>query len=273
MPELPEVETIKRGLAPLLVQQSILSVAVRRPNLRWPMPKDELNQALPGETIRSVSRRGKYLLFSIGGGNLIIHLGMSGVLRHLPVNIPYVKHDHFNVALENGSHLRLNDPRRFGAVLWSGERVEEHPLIASLGPEPLSEQFNPKVLYTGVKGRKTAIKTTIMDSHLVVGVGNIYAAESLFLAKIHPLRAAGKMSPAACKRLVVAIKQILEFAIEKGGTTLKDFRNGEGQPGYFQQSLNVYGRASEKCQVCATVIEQIRLGGRATAFCPQCQKD
>ncbi|MBF0357950.1 MAG: bifunctional DNA-formamidopyrimidine glycosylase/DNA-(apurinic or apyrimidinic site) lyase [Magnetococcales bacterium] len=272
MPELPEVETIRRGLAPLLSQQEILSVAVRRKDLRWPMPKSELLQALPGQVIREVNRRGKYLLMPIGEGCMIIHLGMSGVLRHLAKDVPFIKHDHFDIAFKNGSHLRLNDPRRFGAVLWTTEDPGKHKLLASLGPEPFTEAFSPEYLFKRSRGRRVAIKNFLMDSHVVVGAGNIYSAESLFLAKINPLRNAGDITRLDCQRLVAAIKNRLTASIEQGGTTLKDFRNEDGKPGYFQQSLNVYGRAGEACLVCAATIEQIRLGGRASAFCPKCQK-
>ncbi|MBF0379435.1 MAG: bifunctional DNA-formamidopyrimidine glycosylase/DNA-(apurinic or apyrimidinic site) lyase [Magnetococcales bacterium] len=272
MPELPEVETIRRGLAPLLIKQEIKAVTTRRENLRWPMPIKELADNLPGHTIDDVSRRGKYLLMPIGRGSLIVHLGMSGVLRHHKKNIPYVKHDHFDIAFKNGSHLRLNDPRRFGAVLWTSEPPLNHPLLAKLGPEPLLADFNADYLYEKSRGRKGGIKSFLMDSQVVVGAGNIYAAESLFIAKINPLRPAGKLDKKDCEKLVAAIKKILLASIELGGTTLKDFRNEDGKPGYFQQSLNVYGRGGEECVVCAATIEQYRSGGRATAFCPQCQK-
>ncbi|MBF0446611.1 MAG: bifunctional DNA-formamidopyrimidine glycosylase/DNA-(apurinic or apyrimidinic site) lyase [Magnetococcales bacterium] len=272
MPELPEVETIRRGLEPLLSDQIIRQVTVRRPDLRWPIPAEVLRQSLPGQTILAVTRRGKYLLLPIADGTLIVHLGMSGVLRYLAADTPFVKHDHFDLALGNGAHLRLNDPRRFGAVLWTTQPAKSHPLIASLGPEPLTDDFSKKQLYEQSRGRKLAIKNFIMDAHHVVGVGNIYAAEALFLAGIHPEQAAGDLTKPAAERLVSAIKKVLTFAIEQGGTTLKDFRHSDGQPGYFQQSLNVYGRQGQGCPACSTPIEQIRLGGRSTAFCPQCQK-
>ncbi len=272
MPELPEVETICRGLVPVVCDKTIGKVTVRRRDLRWPVPEEALQKALPKARIEKIERRGKYLLFSIGSGVMIVHLGMSGVLRHMPESAPFGKHDHFDIAFGDDSHLRLNDPRRFGSVLWTTADPAKHKLIAPLGPEPLSEDFDPRFLHDFSRKRRGAIKNFLMNSHVVVGVGNIYAAEALFLAGINPARPAEAVTLADCEALVDAIKKTLKAAIEQGGTTLKDYRNGEGKPGYFQQSLNVYGRLGEACPVCKTPIEQVRLGGRASAFCPRCQK-
>lgn len=270
MPELPEVETTRRGIAPHLEGQRIAKVIVRNPALRWPVP-DHIRHDLPEQLIHRVSRRAKYLLLATDKGTLILHLGMSGHLRMLSAATPAAKHDHFDLVLENGQCLRLNDPRRFGAILWSATG-EQHPLLARLGPEPLGNDFTEEHLQQACTGRKTAIKQVIMDSHIVVGVGNIYANEALFLAGIHPGRAAGNISKARLILLSEAIKQVLTTAIQQGGTTLRDFLGSDGKPGYFQQQLQVYGRSGEPCLRCAAPIKQIRQGQRSSFYCAQCQK-
>lgn len=270
MPELPEVETTRRGIAPHLEGQRIERIVIRRPALRWPIPPALLT-TLPGQTIHLVARRAKYLLLHTDAGTLLLHLGMSGHLRLLPAGTPVLTHDHFDIITVNGQCLRLNDPRRFGAVLWA-EPGQTHPLLATLGPEPLSEQFNADTLKACAKGRKTSIKALIMDNHMVVGVGNIYANEALFLSGIHPAQASGKVSGPNLERLAENIKQVLTEAIRQGGTTLRDFLASDGKPGYFQQQLSVYGRAGQPCLVCSSEIQQIRQGQRSSFFCPHCQK-
>lgn len=275
MPELPEVETTRRGIQSHLEQQVIIEVVVRETRLRWLIQPD-LPQILGGATIHSVTRRGKYLLFTVThpphpGGTLLIHLGMSGNLRIVTADQALQKHDHVDWVLSNQKILRYHDPRRFGAVLWTAQPPERHTLLATLGPEPLTDAFNGDYLYQRSRTQHTAIKTWIMNSHQVVGVGNIYANEALFLAGIQPQHAANSLSLAACHRLADSIKTVLSQAIQQGGTTLRDFVNGEGKPGYFQQSLQVYGRAQQPCSACASPIQQVQLNQRATYFCPQCQ--
>ncbi len=270
MPELPEVETTRRGIEPHLVGRSVTSLDVRQPKLRWPVP-DHLSQLLPGRAVQSVERRGKYLLIRFDCGELLVHLGMSGSLRVVDKTKSPGKHDHVDLTLNDGKCLRLTDPRRFGAVLWQAEG-ELHELLAHLGPEPLSDQFDADYLIERAKGRKTAIKTFIMDSKVVVGVGNIYANEALFAAGIHPKRAAGQISRARMERLVDEIKRVLAAAIMQGGTTLKDFVGSDGKPGYFKQELNVYGRRGEPCVTCERPLKEIRLGQRSTVYCSHCQR-
>jgi len=269
MPELPEVETTRRGIAPHIHEQKIRDVIVRQAKLRWPIPRG-LKQKLSGSEITGVQRRGKYLLISVDGGSLILHLGMSGSLRIVDADLPPGKHDHVDIVLGSGKCLRFHDPRRFGALLWSKEPLK-HELIRTLGPEPLDESFNADYLFKASRGRKVAVKNFIMDSHVVVGVGNIYASESLFMAGIHPTRPAGRVSKARYAVLVDAIKQVLSRAIEQGGTTLKDFVREDGKPGYFAQSLNVYGRDGEACN-CGGVIRKKVIGQRSSFYCPDCQK-
>lgn len=271
MPELPEVETTRRGIEPHLRGQRIKQLIVRQRRLRWPIPRG-LEQKLAGQHIKQVTRRGKYLLLSIGNGTLIIHLGMSGSLRLLPNTTTPGPHDHVDLLLDTGGCLRFTDPRRFGAWLWTDKPVEQHPLLASLGPEPLSEAFNSGYLYPRSRGRKLAVKNFIMNSHIVVGVGNIYANEALFRAGIHPTRAAGRISRQRYARLVDAIKAVLTEAIQQGGTTLRDFVGGEGKPGYFKQQLQVYGRSDAPCPRCMTPIKQRRIGQRSSFYCPNCQR-
>ena len=271
MPELPEVETTLRGLAPHLTGQRIRQVIVRNPHLRWPVP-DNLQTVLRGQTIHKLERRAKYLLVSIANGTLILHLGMSGSLRVLSANTPPEKHDHFDLLLENGTLMRLRDPRRFGAVLWHEGDISQHKLFINLGPEPLLDHFDAQHLYQATRKRSAAIKLLIMDSHVVVGVGNIYASESLFHAGIRPQLHAGKLNLPRCARLVQTIRTTLSASIAQGGSTLRDFVDSNGKPGYFQQSYMVYGRTGEACRTCGTAIKQIVQGQRSTFYCPSCQK-
>ena len=271
MPELPEVETVRRGIAPHLIGQTVIRVTVRQPRLRWPVP-DQLAAELPGQTIRRVDRRAKYLLLRTDAGTAIFHLGMTGRLRILPADTPLSKHDHVDVILAGGQCLRFNDSRRFGAVLWTREPPERHELLHTLGPEPFDEAFSGVYLHGRAQGRIPAIKTFVMDNRVVVGVGNIYANESLFAAGIHPLRPAGQVALAEHERLAAAIREVLSEAIRQGGTTLRDFVGGEGEPGYFQQYLHVYGRGALPCVVCREPIQRCRIGQRATYFCSRCQR-
>lgn len=271
MPELPEVETTCRGIAPHVIGKKIRSVEVRQPQLRWPVSA-ELAQLLPAQKFTAVTRRGKYLLLHCKPGTLMIHLGMSGSLRIVETRNPPSYHDHVDIAFSNGSVLRYTDPRRFGCMLWLSGDPLAHKLLKSLGPEPLGEDFHDDYLWQKSRNRKIPIKAFIMDSKVVVGVGNIYANEALFLAGINPRRAAGRVSRERYHALSVAIRQVLAKAIKAGGTTLRDFTNSDGQPGYFKQSLHVYGRASQPCQQCKTPLKEIRMGGRSTVYCVQCQK-
>ncbi len=271
MPELPEVETTRRGIEPHIEGQIIKAVIVRQPRLRWAVP-DFLSQTLAGQVIRSVSRRAKYLLFETDTGTLIVHLGMSGSLRILSQDLAPGKHDHVDFIFAEGTVLRFNDPRRFGAVLWTAAPITEHPLLKDLGPEPLLSSFTGELLYQLSRNRKIPVKSFVMDSHIVVGVGNIYANEALFLAGILPARAAGKISLARYQRLVETIRIILQDAIRQGGTTLRDFVNESGKPGYFQQQLRVYGRGDLPCKVCLQPLTEIRIANRSTVYCLHCQR-
>ncbi|HEY0200015.1 MAG TPA: bifunctional DNA-formamidopyrimidine glycosylase/DNA-(apurinic or apyrimidinic site) lyase [Rhodanobacter sp.] len=275
MPELPEVETTRRGIAPHLIGRRIVSVTLRRPDLRWPIPR-EVSELLPGQRIDAVERRAKYLLLHTGIGSALLHLGMSGVLRVLPPDAPVGKHDHVDIALEpagaTGARvLRFTDPRRFGCLLWQAPG-ETHGLLVNLGPEPLTDAFDGDLLWHLSRGRKAAVKLFLMDNAVVVGVGNIYASEALFAAGIDPRRDAGGVSRVRYAKLAAEVKRILAWAIERGGTTLRDFLNPDGLPGYFFRELNVYGRAGEPCQVCGTPIRQAVLGQRSTFWCPTCQR-
>lgn len=275
MPELPEVETTRRGMAPHLVGQAIANVIVRNPRLRWPIP-DDLSEILAGLTIQSVTRRAKYLLLDCGVGTLILHLGMSGSLRILPVKMAHLvaspeKHDHFDLNLDDRTILRLRDPRRFGAVLWHRGDILQHPLLMNLGPEPLTADFNAQQLFKKTRESRVSIKQTLMNSHVVVGIGNIYANEALFLAGINPEVAAGKIGIRRYERLVQAVKQILQQSIEAGGSSLRDFFNSDGHPGYFQQQYWVYGRAGERCKQCDREIKQIKQSQRSSFYCSDCQ--
>ncbi len=274
MPELPEVETTRLGILPHLQHQHIEQVIIRERRLRWPINADFAQRA-EGCVIQDVQRRGKYLLLPCHqpqqAGHILLHLGMSGSLRIVDADTPVAAHEHLDLMLSNARSLRYKDPRRFGCVLWVEGDPLQHALLSRLGPEPLSEAFDGAYLQQKAVNKQVAVKNFIMDGHIVVGVGNIYASESLFLAKIHPKRAAGRIAKARYEQLVVAIKAVLQAAIAQGGTTLRDFSNGEGQPGYFQQSLKVYGRTGEPCLQCETPIKQITLGQRSSYYCPQCQ--
>lgn len=270
MPELPEVETSRRGIEPHILNKKVTDVIIRQKQLRWPIPA-RLKSQLKGQLIRQVERRGKYILLRTDVGTAILHLGMSGSLRILPTGTPAEKHDHVDIVFGKIT-LRLRDPRRFGALLWTSADPLQHKLLSKLGPEPLSDEFNADYLYQLSRTRKVAIKTLIMNSQVVVGVGNIYASESLFAAGISPLRRADRISLPRYQRLVIAIKDILQRAIAQGGTTLRDFTRQDGKPGYFQQILNVYGRGQQPCPHCAQAIKQITQAQRSTFYCPHCQK-
>jgi formamidopyrimidine-DNA glycosylase len=269
MPELPEVETVRRGLAPHLLGRHLLGARVREARLRWPVPAD-LDDRLNGRRITALARRGKYLVFRLDRGSLIVHLGMSGSLRLLPAPRAPGKHEHVDLLLEGGQLLRYRDPRRFGAILWT-ETPSRHRLIAGLGVEPLEDSFDGDWLYAASRGRQVALKTWLMNAQVIVGVGNIYANESLFHAGIHPLASTGRLSRPRCRRLATAIRETLERAIEAGGSSLRDFVDGHGEPGYFQQTYEVYGRAGQPCRRCGTPIQLVRQAGRATYYCPKCQ--
>lgn len=270
MPELPEVETTRRGLLPLL-QQTVSRVVIRNPSLRWPVPA-HIAQSLNNQRLLELSRRGKYILARFETGSLLLHLGMSGRICLLAQDEPPGKHDHFDIHFTDGQVLRLRDPRRFGAVLWAGAEPQEHALLKVLGPEPLDLEFSGDWLYRQLRNKTAPIKNAIMDSHLVVGVGNIYASESLFRAGIHPETPARKVSKLRCRRLVVEIKATLNDALKAGGSSLRDFFGADGNPGYFQQEYFVYGRTGEACRVCGAPIQSIRLGQRSTFFCRRCQR-
>jgi formamidopyrimidine-DNA glycosylase len=270
MPELPEVETTRRGIEPFLTGQRVRRVLVRERRLRWPIPED-LDVRLSGQRIERVERRAKYLLIGAECGTLIAHLGMSGSLRLVEADTPVLKHEHVDIELESGLALRYTDPRRFGALLWSDDPLN-HALLSKLGPEPLSEQFDGQRLFELSRGKSVAVKPFIMDSAVVVGVGNIYASEALFAAGIDPRRAAGTVSKARYVKLAEAIKRILAQAIECGGTTLRDFVGGDGKPGYFQQELFVYGRAGHFCKLCGGSLRDVKLGQRSSVYCGHCQR-
>ena len=270
MPELPEVETTRRGIAPFLEGQRVSRVIVRERRLRWPIPED-LDVRLSGQLILRVERRAKYLLLEAEVGTLISHLGMSGSLRLVEAGLPAAKHEHVDIELESGLALRYTDPRRFGALLWSEDPLN-HELLRHLGPEPLTDLFEGARLYQLSRGRSMAVKPFIMDNAVVVGVGNIYASEALFAAGIDPRREAGSISRVRYLKLAEEIKRILAQAIECGGTTLRDFVGGDGKPGYFQQELFVYGRGGEFCKLCGSTLREVRLGQRASVYCPRCQR-
>ena len=270
MPELPEVETTRRGVAPHVERQKVTAVRIYDRRLRWPVPRD-LPRRLVGRVIDRVDRRSKYLLFRLGLDTLIVHLGMTGSLRVYRDPPPKRVHDHVDLEFANGVILRYHDPRRFGAMLWSPRSAHAHPLLAALGPEPFAPQFDADYLYGATRKRRAAIKLVLMDSHVVVGVGNIYANESLFRAGIHPARAANRISRERFGRLVDAVRETLTNAIAKGGSTLRDYVDSSGEPGTFQLDYYAYGRAGEPCRVCRSTLHSARLGGRATAYCPACQ--
>jgi formamidopyrimidine-DNA glycosylase len=271
MPELPEVETTLRGLLPVMAGRTIQSVLVRERRLRWTLPGD-FEERLMGRRVRTIERRGKYLLFVTDQGTLIVHLGMSGSLRLVAAGTEYTTHDHVDIVLDSGRAVRFNDPRRFGSMHFTAGNPLAHPLLAALAPEPLTEQFDGGYLYQRARRKRVSVKQFLMDSHVVVGVGNIYASEALYRARIRPRRAAGRLSVADCGRLAAAIKRVLARAIQVGGTTLRDYVNADGEPGYFRQKLYVYERAGRPCRRCRTPIRQSRQGARSTYWCPSCQR-
>ncbi len=271
MPELPEVETTRRGIAPHVAGHKVADLRVYDRRLRWPVPSD-LGRRITGRAVDRVDRRSKYLLFRVGPDTLLVHLGMTGSLR-VHTRLPERRtHDHVDIAFEHGVTLRYHDPRRFGAMLWIAGPAERHPLLRDLGPEPLDAGFDADYLYRATRGRRAAIKLALMDNHLVVGVGNIYANEALFRAGIRPTTAAGRLSRPRLARLVEATRGVLEEAIAKGGSTLRDYVDAAGEPGYFQLTYHVYGRAGMPCRVCGTRLKLTRQGQRATHHCPRCQR-
>ena len=270
MPELPEVETTCRGVAPHLVGRAVTGVAVRDGRLRWPVPTD-LDACLRGQRLEAVERRAKYLLFRFADGTLLVHLGMSGSLRVVPAGSAPGPHDHVDLAFGERA-LRLRDPRRFGSLHWVPGEVAAHPLLARLGPEPLAGDFTPEYLHAVARRRRVSVKALLMDGRVVVGVGNIYANESLFRAGIRPTRRSDRLTRADCERLAAAVKAVLAEAIACGGTTLRDFVREDGQPGYFRIALEAYGRGGEPCPRCGGAMKALRVGHRATVYCPRCQR-
>ncbi len=271
MPELPEVETTRRGVEPHVLGRHVMAVQVHNRRLRWPVPA-ALARELPGCRIEAVERRAKYLLFRADQHHLLIHLGMSGRLRVLPAEHPRQPHDHLDILLDSGQMMRLNDPRRFGCALWLKGDPLKHPLLKSLGPEPFSTDFSGDQLFTRARGRSAPVKNFLMDGHIVVGVGNIYASEALFRAGIHPLRAAGHITRARYARLADTVREVLAEAIRQGGTTLRDYVGVDGGSGYFQQQLNVYDRAGQPCPRCAAPVRQRVIGQRSSFYCGRCQR-
>jgi formamidopyrimidine-DNA glycosylase len=273
MPELPEVETTRRSVLPHIKHHKIQKVMVRQPSLRWPIPKI-LARKSSGATILDVKRRAKYLFVVTDRGTIIIHLGMSGHLRILLKMALPNKHDHVDLILENNKVLRFTDPRRFGAWLWTEQEPTQHVLLKNLGPEPFDKVFNAKYLFSASRRRKTTVKQFIMDSHIVVGIGNIYANEILFLAGIHPAKMVATLQPADCKKIIIFTRQVLRFAISAGGTTIRNFMHGEnnGRPGYFKQQLWVYGRCGLLCKKCQEILQEIQLGQRRSVYCHYCQR-
>lgn len=270
MPELPEVETTRKGIAPFVVGETVKEIIIRERQLRWPIPHT-FKRSLKNQLIRKLRRRAKYLFFYTDNGCMILHLGMSGSLRIIDEPTPHKKHDHVDIIFNSNHILRFRDPRKFGSIHWVKDNPLQHKLINHLGPEPLDNEFNIDYLFAKSRKRSQAIKTFIMDSRIVVGVGNIYASEALFRAGIRPTLAAGKVSKKRYERLITEIKNVLTEAIKKGGTTLRDFYNGDGKPGYFSQELNVYNREGEPCKTCMKKIKMIRLGQRSTFYCSNCQ--
>jgi formamidopyrimidine-DNA glycosylase len=270
MPELPEVETTRRGIRTALRGHRVAGFELRQPRLRWPVDR-KLSRELPGQRVRDVRRRAKYLLIELDRGTLIAHLGMSGSLRVVPPGTAWKPHDHYEICLDSGRGLRFNDPRRFGCLQWTTGDPLEHPLLAGLGPEPLGREFDGEYLADRARGRRVSVKQFLLDQRIVVGVGNIYASEALFRAGIHPRRAAGRVSRDRYAKLARAVREVLEEAIRQGGTTLRDYVSADGTPGYFRQKLFVYERAGEPCRRCGTTIRRIAQGQRSTYFCPTCQ--
>jgi len=271
VPELPEVETVRRGIEPHVVSRRVTAVRIRERRLRWPVPR-RLAGELPGRTIEGVARRAKYLLLDVGGAHVLIHLGMSGSLRVLPAAHPPQKHDHLDIELDSGVCLRFRDPRRFGSVLFTTRPPDQHRLLRGLGPEPLSEGFGGACLYRASRGRRAPVKSFLMDSRIVVGVGNIYASEALHRAGIHPARPAGRIGPARYERLALSVREILLDAIDRGGSTLRDFTNEDGEPGYFVPLLKVYDRRGQPCDGCGGDIRRRIIGQRASYYCAYCQR-
>lgn len=271
MPELPEVETIRRGIAPHVTGRVITRAIVRDRRLRWPIIRG-FEKKVAGRTIRSVDRRGKYLLLDLGGDRIILHMGMTGRLALFEGERPVAKHDHLDFVLSGGLTLRFNDARRFGAALWWPAGHATHLLLQHMGPEPFADAFSADYLFGLSRGRSAPVKNFLMDGRVVVGVGNIYAAEALFRARIRPMRAAGKVARAEYAALVRAVRDVLEAAIAAGGTTFRDFRDSDGQPGYFVQELSVYDRAGQPCRRCKAPIARKVIGQRSSFYCPRCQK-
>jgi len=271
MPELPEVETTRRGIAPWLEGRRVSALVLRDHRLRWPVPRN-LPERLAGARVEALERRAKYLLLRTDRGTALLHLGMTGGLRVLTGLATPGKHDHYDLVTDAGITVRFSDPRRFGALLWTEEDPARHPLLADLGPEPLGADFDGRHLHRMSRGRRVAIKPHIMNAGVVVGVGNIYASEALYRARIHPARAAGRLSLERCTALAAAIKEVLEDALRAGGTTIRDFYGGDGEPGYFTQELRVYDRAGEPCLNCGTALKQRVLGQRSSYYCARCQR-
>jgi formamidopyrimidine-DNA glycosylase len=272
VPELPEVETVRRGLTPYLLRRRIDAVTVRESRLRWPIPADFAGR-LSGRRVERLDRRGKYIIVTLDSGDrVILHLGMSGRIRVLDPAEPLQKHDHVDWRLDSGRVLRFHDPRRFGAMLWWPAREREHALLRGMGPEPFSDAFDGDYLFRLSRGRSAAVKSFVMDGRIVVGAGNIYATEALFRAGIRPTRAAGRLTRADCTRLAERIREVLAEAVELGGTTLRDFAGADGESGYFQQALSVYGRDGQACRVCGTAIRRLVIGQRSSFYCPRCQR-
>jgi formamidopyrimidine-DNA glycosylase len=271
MPELPEVETTRRGLEPVLVGRRVQRAVVRNRAMRQPVPRG-LAQLLAGATVRALRRRGKYLLFDCGSGTLILHLGMSGRLWVVRDGAAPEKHDHFDMVLDDGTIVRLRDPRRFGLVLWHAGDPLTHALLANIGPEPLSSDFGGASLHAATRGRSVAIKQVLMDSHVVAGVGNIYASEALHRAAIHPRTAAGKLSRARCDLLAQSVRETLEIAIRAGGSSLRDYVRSDGMAGNYQNEFLVYDRAGQPCRRCGAKVREIRQGQRSSFYCSRCQK-
>ena len=270
MPELPEVEVTRCALEPHVVGKTVQDIIIRQPRLRWPIPK-ELPERMLGQTIVSITRRGKYLLWQVPGGAAIMHLGMTGCLRVLTKDSPPQKHDHVDIIFTDGGRIRYTDPRRFGAMLWADDPVLSHRLLHAMGVEPLGDDFSAKYLLARAAKRRIPTKQLLMDNHVVVGVGNIYACEALFLARIAPTLPANKLSLGQCQALYKHTRAVLRAAIKQGGTTFRDFKRPEGKPGYFKQQLAVYGRAGQPCQCCGTELSTMKIGGRSTFYCSSCQ--
>jgi formamidopyrimidine-DNA glycosylase len=271
LPELPEVETTRRGIEPYVLGRTIVALNVYEPRLRWRIPA-ELPAQMAGQSVRGTGRRGKYLLIELTSGTLLWHLGMSGSLRVLPAATPRRMHDHLDLVLDSGLMLRFNDPRRFGSLHYTRGDPRQHPLLARLAPEPFDPQFDGDYLWRVTRRRRLAIKQLLMNSRIVVGVGNIYANEALFRARVRPRRAARSLSHAEAERLARAIRAVLSLAIRVGGTTLRDYVGADGNPGYFRQRLYVYERAGKPCRVCGSPVRAITQGQRSTYYCPACQR-